>query len=273
MTYVAPEHRRLDGWIEHADAVLGAFVEGRLVGFAARYHSPLHPVRDWVTVHVEPRRRRTGIGFKLHRSLLAAGDGRPSKVRMPSTEEAGLRFAAARGYSHLVSSAEVILHHVPSPMPATAHEIVKVAIDDKSFLIALGRLYVATHRWDPCSGIDFRDVRRLLAGDDALADTARIVQRSGEVVGVGLAYEGLAPNRIELATIGAVDPEAEDGVAITHAVLHAVSHPVLEAGATVVVECDFGPGANTALSAVLTRLVGEPATTLDTVEILATTAS
>lgn len=266
VAHVDDEHRLLDRWVEHADWVYGAVVGGRVVGIGARVQSPLHPTRDWVTVHVEPSRRRSGVGSTLLHRLRSKRPRTATKVRVPSSQRAGLRFAAVHGYTRLVSSADVMLSTLPSPPMIDGH-ISAASVDDADFLDALGTLYVVSHRWDPCVGLETPVVRRLLAGDDALPETARVVRRRGEIVGVGIAYAGQSTGRVEMANFGAVHPEAVDGVQITHAILHAVGRQLLDAGGTIAVECDFGPGANTALSDLLVRLVGQPTSA---VEILAT---
>lgn len=247
----------LDRWVEDADVVYGAFIDDRVVAFGARFHFPLHPARDWITVHVEPTRRRCGIGSELLQRL-RAGREVPTKARIPSDQRAGLRFAHGHGYSLLVTSADVALRDLPEPSPLPDTEILAVPVDDGEFLEALGRLYAASHRWDPCVDLEQADVRRLLAGDDVIRGTAHVIRRGGEIIGVGLAYRGRSAGAVEMANFGAVDPEASDAVQITHAVLHAVGRKFLDSGVSIAIECDYGTGANSALQDLLDRFGTRP---------------
>lgn len=266
LAHVDAEHRLLDRWVHEADVVYSASVDDCVVAFGARSHFPLHPARDWITVHVEPTRRRCGIGSALLHEL-RRGAGIPSKVRIPTDQRAGLSFAHGHGYSEVVTSGEIVLRDMPEPSPLSDADIVAASTDDAGFLDALGQLYVASHRWDPCAGLERADVRRLLAGDDVVPGSARVVWRGGEIVGVGLAYLGPSGDFVEMANFGAVDPETSDAIQITHAVLDAVGRGFLDRGLSIAIECDYGAGANMALQDLLERFGIRPGST---VQILAT---
>lgn len=269
LAHVDAEHRLLDRWVEEADIVYGAFIDGCVVAFGARFHAPLHPTRDWITVHVEPGRRRCGIGSALLKTLRACG-GIPTKARIPSNQERSLAFAQAHGYSLLVTSGEVVLRDLPEPPPLPDADIIAIPVDEGDFLEALARLYVASHQWDPCAGLERADVRRLLAGDDVIPGSAHVIRRRGDIIGVGLAYRGRSAEGVEMANFGAVDPESIDAVQITHAVLHAVGGKFLDSGVSIAIECDYGPGANTGLRDLLDRFGRRPDST---VHILAAPAT
>lgn len=265
LAHVDAEHRLLDRWVKEADVVYGASIDDCVVAFGARFHAPLHPTRDWTTVHVEPTRRRCGIGSALLHELRGRG-GIPTKVRIPSDQRAGLSFAHRHGYSVVATSGEVVLRDLPEPSPLPDADTMAASTDDTDFLEALGQLYVASHRWDPCAGLEQADVRRLLAGDDVIPGSAHVVRRGGEIIGVGLAYLGPSAACVEMANFGAVDPETSDAVQITHTVLDAVGREFLDSGASIAIECDYGAGANTALQDLLGRLGTRPG---PTVQILA----
>lgn len=257
---------QLDHWVSDAETVYGAVVDGEVVGIGARTSSALHPTRDWISIRVHPSHRGSGIGTTLLNVLSAQRPDRSTKVRIPSSEVAGLRFAAQHGFTRLVSSADVVVRGLPVPALPPEIEVVEVSRDDPAFLRALGALYVASHLWDPCVGVELADVRTMLAGDDVIPGTARVVRRGEEVIGVGVAYSGGPAGSVEMATFGAVDPEAGDGVDIARALLDSIGRPFLDAGVTVTVECDFGPGTNTAVGQLLDRIASRPSAT---VEILA----
>lgn len=257
---------QLDHWVSDAETVYGAVVDGGVVGIGARDSSALHPTRDWVSVRVHPSHRGSGIGTTLLGSCRAQRPDRSTKVRISSSEVAGLRFAAQHGFTRLVSSADVVVSGLPVPALPPDIEVVDVSKDDPAFLRALGALYVASHLWDPCVGLELADVRALLAGDDVIPGTARVVRRGEEVIGVGVAYSGRPAGSVEMANFGSVDPDAGDGVDIAHTLLDSIGRPFLDAGVTITVECDFGPGTNTALGQLLDRIASRPSTT---VEILA----
>lgn len=262
----AGEHRRMDSWVPGAEILVAAVVEGELVGLAARHTSNLHPERDWLLVRVEPSHRRCGLGTLLHEAVAARRPDRPTKVRIPSTEQAGLRFASHHRYLPLVSCVDVVLSEIPKPVGVAGLELTRASANDPIFLRALGDLYRASHRWDPCLELSADDVRSLLAGDDIIPETLRLALRNGDVVGVGIAYVSDKPNVVEMATLGALDVDAEDGVDITHAVIDSIGRQFLDAGMAISIECDFGPGANTALGVFVDQLAERPS---DSVELLA----
>jgi len=177
-----------------------------------------------------------------------------------------LRFASQHRYVPLVSCVDVVLSEIPKPAPGAGLELTRASTDDPIFLRALGDLYRASHRWDPCVALSPDDVRSLLAGDDVIPGTPRLARRDGNVVGVGVAYTSEIPNLVEMATLGALDPEAADGVDITHEVVESIGREYLDAGMAISIECDFGPGANSALGLFVDQLGPRPS---KSVEILA----
>jgi hypothetical protein len=242
-----PLRRDLDAWVNQAEYHVALVDDTTVVGFAARTRQKPHPLRDLVSVYVQPSPVADEWAAGLYRTAKAK---RALKVRLPADDDIGLEWANAAGFTERIRSAT---YRVPAYHLAGASDAVPVDASGHELVDALGALYEATHTWDPPATFTRRYIRQsMVLGAEHLAIT---VDDDALITGVGIAHRSDDPHvAADISLVGALDPDAPDADAITRSLVAHLASFYVHADAPLWFEVDTGAGTNTPLARLITPM-------------------